>query len=146
MPVADAAVVKLPPPPLPGKFLLLPPEPGCSTAGAISPAGRGGAIHCFDLIYPQEQSHAWDELVTRISPLAAAARRLARPRGLGGRRPLPGKFPVNCHFCAITACSSRVGRCRCPSKSRSRLFKSLPPRWEFQPPLPAAIPPTRLIS
>ena len=30
-------------------------------------ADAGGAIHCFDLIYPQEQSRAWDEVVTRIS-------------------------------------------------------------------------------
>jgi hypothetical protein len=29
--------------------------------------GAVGAIHCFDLIYPQEQSRAWDEVVTRIS-------------------------------------------------------------------------------
>jgi hypothetical protein len=30
-------------------------------------AEAGGAIHCFDLIYPAEQSRAWDEVVTRIS-------------------------------------------------------------------------------
>ena len=29
--------------------------------------GGGGAIHCFDLSYPREQSRAWDEVVTRIS-------------------------------------------------------------------------------
>jgi hypothetical protein len=30
-------------------------------------ANAGGAIHCFDLAYPQEQSRAWDDVVTRIS-------------------------------------------------------------------------------
>ena len=30
-------------------------------------ATAGGAIHCFDLVYPQEQSRAWDDVVTRIS-------------------------------------------------------------------------------
>ena len=29
--------------------------------------GRGGAIHCFDLAYPQEEERAWDPVVTRIS-------------------------------------------------------------------------------
>ena len=27
----------------------------------------GGAIHCFDLVYPQEEKRAWDAIVTRIS-------------------------------------------------------------------------------
>ena len=27
----------------------------------------GGAIHCFDLVYPQAESRAWDAIVTRIS-------------------------------------------------------------------------------
>jgi hypothetical protein len=27
----------------------------------------GGAIHCFDLVYPQAESSAWDAIVTRIS-------------------------------------------------------------------------------
>jgi len=27
----------------------------------------GGAIHCFDLVYPQAESRAWDSIVTRIS-------------------------------------------------------------------------------
>ncbi|MGA7485814.1 MAG: hypothetical protein WBW74_02580 [Xanthobacteraceae bacterium] len=27
----------------------------------------GGAIHCFDLIYPREERRAWDAIVTRIS-------------------------------------------------------------------------------
>jgi hypothetical protein len=27
----------------------------------------GGAIHCFDLIYPQREQRAWDPVVTRIS-------------------------------------------------------------------------------
>jgi hypothetical protein len=27
----------------------------------------GGAIHCFDLVYPQAESRAWDTIVTRIS-------------------------------------------------------------------------------
>ena len=26
-----------------------------------------GAIHCFDLVYPQEEERAWDPVVTRIS-------------------------------------------------------------------------------
>ena len=26
-----------------------------------------GAIHCFDLIYPQEEKRSWDAVVTRIS-------------------------------------------------------------------------------
>ena len=29
--------------------------------------GRGGALHCFDLVYPQEEERAWDPVVTRIS-------------------------------------------------------------------------------
>ena len=29
--------------------------------------GPGGAIHCFDLVYPQEEERAWDPVVTRIS-------------------------------------------------------------------------------
>ena len=28
---------------------------------------REGAIHCFDLVYPQEEKRAWDPVVTRIS-------------------------------------------------------------------------------
>jgi hypothetical protein len=27
----------------------------------------GGAIHCFDLVYPQAEARAWDKIVTRIS-------------------------------------------------------------------------------
>jgi len=27
----------------------------------------GGAIHCFDLVYPQAESRSWDAIVTRIS-------------------------------------------------------------------------------
>lgn len=27
----------------------------------------GSAIHCFDLVYPQEEKRAWDPVVTRIS-------------------------------------------------------------------------------
>lgn len=27
----------------------------------------GGAIHCFDLVYPQEEKRSWDPVVTRIS-------------------------------------------------------------------------------
>ena len=27
----------------------------------------GGSIHCFDLIYPQNEKRAWDPVVTRIS-------------------------------------------------------------------------------
>jgi hypothetical protein len=27
----------------------------------------GGTIHCFDLVYPQEEKRAWDAVVTRIS-------------------------------------------------------------------------------
>ena len=27
----------------------------------------GGAIHCFDLVYPREDKRAWDSIVTRIS-------------------------------------------------------------------------------
>jgi len=30
-------------------------------------AGMGGAIHCFDLVYPSQQKRAWDDIVTRIS-------------------------------------------------------------------------------
>jgi hypothetical protein len=29
--------------------------------------GRRGAIHCFDLKYPQEEKRSWDAVVTRIS-------------------------------------------------------------------------------
>jgi hypothetical protein len=29
--------------------------------------GRVGAIHCFDLSYPQKEERAWDSVVTRIS-------------------------------------------------------------------------------
>jgi hypothetical protein len=29
--------------------------------------GARGAIHCFDLIYPQAEKRAWDAVVTRIS-------------------------------------------------------------------------------
>ena len=29
--------------------------------------GRPGAIHCFDLVYPQDEKRAWDPVVTRIS-------------------------------------------------------------------------------
>jgi hypothetical protein len=29
--------------------------------------GPGGAIHCFDLKYPQQEKRAWDAVVTRIS-------------------------------------------------------------------------------
>ena len=28
---------------------------------------RRGAIHCFDLVYPQDEKRAWDPVVTRIS-------------------------------------------------------------------------------
>jgi hypothetical protein len=27
----------------------------------------GGAIHCFDLVYPQEEKRVWDGVVTRVS-------------------------------------------------------------------------------
>jgi len=27
----------------------------------------GGAVHCFDLTYPQQEERAWDAIVTRIS-------------------------------------------------------------------------------
>ena len=27
----------------------------------------GGAIHCFDLKYPEREKRAWDDIVTRIS-------------------------------------------------------------------------------
>ena len=30
-------------------------------------ANAGGAIHCFDLMYPQTEKKAWDGVVTRIS-------------------------------------------------------------------------------
>lgn len=30
-------------------------------------ADAGGAIHCFDLVYPQQEKRAWDPVVTRIS-------------------------------------------------------------------------------
>jgi hypothetical protein len=30
-------------------------------------ADAGGAIHCVDLVYPQQQRRAWDDVVTRIS-------------------------------------------------------------------------------
>jgi hypothetical protein len=30
-------------------------------------AEAGGAIHCFDLVYPQDEKRAWDPVVTRIS-------------------------------------------------------------------------------
>jgi hypothetical protein len=30
-------------------------------------SGVGGAIHCFDLVYPQEEKRSWDPVVTRIS-------------------------------------------------------------------------------
>jgi hypothetical protein len=36
------------------------PEPGSS-------ARASGAIHCIDLVYPQAQRRAWDDVVTRIS-------------------------------------------------------------------------------
>jgi hypothetical protein len=29
--------------------------------------GARGAIHCFDLIYPEQEKRAWDAVVTRIS-------------------------------------------------------------------------------
>jgi hypothetical protein len=32
-----------------------------------SSEGRAGAVHCFDLVYPQEEERAWDPVVTRIS-------------------------------------------------------------------------------
>jgi hypothetical protein len=32
----------------------------------FSPLG-GGTIHCFDLVYPQDEKRAWDPVVTRIS-------------------------------------------------------------------------------
>jgi hypothetical protein len=32
----------------------------------FSTRGRG-AIHCFDLVYPQEEKRSWDAVVTRIS-------------------------------------------------------------------------------
>jgi hypothetical protein len=28
---------------------------------------RGRSIHCFDLVYPQREKRAWDDIVTRIS-------------------------------------------------------------------------------
>ena len=30
-------------------------------------AAGGGAVHCFDLTYPQREERAWDAIVTRIS-------------------------------------------------------------------------------
>jgi hypothetical protein len=30
-------------------------------------AHAGGALHCFDLTYPQQEERAWDAIVTRIS-------------------------------------------------------------------------------
>jgi hypothetical protein len=30
-------------------------------------AGNAGAVHCFDLAYPQREKRAWDPIVTRIS-------------------------------------------------------------------------------
>ena len=30
-------------------------------------AEAGGAIHCFDLVYPRDEKRAWDPVVTRIS-------------------------------------------------------------------------------
>jgi hypothetical protein len=27
----------------------------------------GGAIHCFDLVYPSAEERAWNAIVTRIS-------------------------------------------------------------------------------
>ena len=27
----------------------------------------GGAIHCFDVVYPQDEERAWDAVITRIS-------------------------------------------------------------------------------
>ena len=30
-------------------------------------ADAGGAIHCFDLVYPRDEKRAWDPVVTRIS-------------------------------------------------------------------------------
>ena len=30
-------------------------------------AEAGGDIHCFDLVYPQDEKRAWDPVVTRIS-------------------------------------------------------------------------------
>jgi hypothetical protein len=30
-------------------------------------SGPGGAIHCFDIAYPQPEERAWDKIVTRIS-------------------------------------------------------------------------------
>ena len=30
-------------------------------------AEAGGAIHCFDLVYRQDEKRAWDPVVTRIS-------------------------------------------------------------------------------
>lgn len=29
--------------------------------------GPGGAIHCFDVVYPQDEERAWDAVITRIS-------------------------------------------------------------------------------
>jgi len=30
-------------------------------------ADAGGALHCFNLVYPQREERAWDAIVTRIS-------------------------------------------------------------------------------
>jgi hypothetical protein len=30
-------------------------------------SGFGGVIHCFDIVYPQEEKRAWDPVVTRMS-------------------------------------------------------------------------------
>jgi hypothetical protein len=27
----------------------------------------GGAIHCFDVVYPKDEERAWDAVITRIS-------------------------------------------------------------------------------
>jgi len=37
---------------------------------------RGGAIHCFDLVYPQDEKRAWDPVVDPDELVIAAARRL----------------------------------------------------------------------
>ena len=42
------------------------PEPGSS-------ARAGGAIHCIDLVYPQTERRAWDDVRDPHQPLAAAA-------------------------------------------------------------------------
>jgi hypothetical protein len=30
-------------------------------------SAQGNNIHCFDLFYPQDEKHAWDPVVTRMS-------------------------------------------------------------------------------